>query len=167
MIRSLLLIGVILGIAPAAISAEGGTKLAEIKAKIIDIEKNHRKELNRLNDAMYSARQDGDSDKVTQLGTQLQAERKRFRDQAAQFQRKLKEKADATSLGDILAEKRKARKKVEATIKQLRAELNKARKNGDDEQVAKTKKRMQKVESEFVAQLEKMLSKIKAKKTDS
>ena len=153
--------------ASAAPTEDTGKRLAEIKGKIVDLEKNHRKELNRIQDALDKARESRDSDEVTKLNNELQGERDRFRKQAAAIQRKLKEKADATSLGQVIAEKRKARKKIETTIKQLRVELNQARQSGDTDAADKVKKRMKKAEAEFLAQLDKMMAKIKAKKVGS
>ena len=61
--------------ASAAPTEDTGKRLAEIKGKIVDLEKNHRKELNRIQDALDKARESRDSDEVTKLNNELQGER--------------------------------------------------------------------------------------------
>lgn len=138
-------------------------KLAEIKQRVVDVEVKHRKNLNEIHEQLEDARKAKDTERITKLNADIKKERERFRDEIQKVQRLLKDKVVAKGLGDLLAEKKKARAEVEATVKKLRAEINKARNAGDKEKVAELEKRMKNVEKTFIEKLEKLLDRLAAK----
>ncbi len=156
----------IVAAAPAPAATETQGKLAELKTRVISMEKKHRQNINRLHDALDKAREDRDTGRLQELKGDLDKERARFRKEADAIQKKLKAKVEAAGLSKMLDEKRKARKKLEATLRKLRVDLAEAKRNNDTARREALHNKMKKVEAEFVQRLGKLFDQLKAKDVD-
>jgi len=141
--------------------------LGELKEKVIQIERTHRKNVAQIQDKLQAARAEKDEKQIAALQADLQKERERFREEASDLQKKIRARIKGDEkLDEVFREKKKLAKQIDKELRKLRADLSKARKKGDDEEAAKIRKRIDKVEDEFVERLKKLLDRLDASAND-
>jgi hypothetical protein len=136
--------------------------LAEIRDRIIELERNHRRTLDALDDALFEARQKGDEKEIQKIEKQMEKAREEFREDASQLQQALRKKVAKAGFDEYLAEHRKVRREVEEKIRKLRHELNEARLQGDTKAIAKAREQIDKVQNAFLEKLRRALQKMRA-----